>query len=226
MAPFTSSKFSAVPEPVKVAGLVLAGIASFVVAWKLSAPSAADLVIVEPAKTTRPAATAASGQDLRDHSGNTASPSSRENSEDPAPARLQSLVAHDPFGPLNRTVTVEQLREIPLTPEQLALANRPKRQPKPPKPPEPPPVIAEPAPLPPPEPVAPPVPFTAVGSIQGKRIADGNTLAFLKDAADIIRIVRVGDDIDGKYKVQKITDQHIELLYLPLGKLQLLPISR
>lgn len=207
-------------------GLVLAGIASFVVAWKLSAPSWADLDIVEPAKTSRPAVTAVPAQDPRDPGVSAGSQPSRGSSEDPAQTRLQTLVVHDPFGPLNRTVTVEQLREVSLSPEQMALANRPKRQPKPNKPPEPPLVIAEPAQLPPPEPVAPPVPFTAVGSIQGKRIADGNTLAFLRDAADIIRIVRVGDNIDGKYKVQRITDQQIELMYLPLGKTQILNISR
>lgn len=81
------------------------------------------------------------------------------------------------------------------------------------RPPPPPP----PAPLPP---QAPPLPFRFIGAIDdaGERSAmlmDGNRL----------HIVRSGDEIDSRYRVERVDAAAIEFTYLPLKQRQILPVA-
>jgi hypothetical protein len=73
---------------------------------------------------------------------------------------------------------------------------------------------------PPPAPVPPPLPFKYFG----KMSEGGQTTVFL-DAADRSYAVRVGDVLDGRYKVEDIKDRLIVLTYLPLQQRQTLTIG-
>jgi hypothetical protein len=68
---------------------------------------------------------------------------------------------------------------------------------------------------PPPAPKAPPLPFTYMG----KLIEDGRIVVFLTQG-DRNLIVRLGDTIDGTYRVDAVTEQHLSLTYLPLKQKQ------
>lgn len=72
-----------------------------------------------------------------------------------------------------------------------------------------------PPPSPPPPPRAPPLPFTYMG----KLIEDGRIVVFLTQG-DRNHIVRQGDTIDGTYRVDAVTEQHLSLTYLPLKQKQ------
>jgi hypothetical protein len=72
-----------------------------------------------------------------------------------------------------------------------------------------------PPPPPPPRPQAPPLPFTYMG----KLIDDGRIVVFLTQG-DRNHIVRQGDTIDGTWRVDAVTEQHLSLTYLPLKQKQ------
>lgn len=79
-------------------------------------------------------------------------------------------------------------------------------------PPPPPPVAVTPA-----EPQAPPLPFRYVGAIddaQGKAV-------FLLEGTQV-RLARPGEEIAGRYRVERITPSAVEFTYLPLKKMQTL----
>lgn len=73
------------------------------------------------------------------------------------------------------------------------------------------------APAGPVEPQAPPLPFRYVGAIddaQGKAV-------FLLEGAQV-RVARQGEEIAGRYRVERITPSAVEFTYLPLKKIQTL----
>lgn len=86
----------------------------------------------------------------------------------------------------------------------------------PPPPPAPPP---EPPP-PPPAPVVPPLPFAYLG-----KLAEGGSLRVFLVRGDRPYTVAEGDVIDGSYKVKRITDTEMTLVYLPLNLTQTLSVG-
>lgn len=67
------------------------------------------------------------------------------------------------------------------------------------------------------EPQAPPLPFRYVGAIddeQGKAV-------FLLEGAQV-RMARAGEEVAGRYRVERITPAAVEFTYLPLKKMQVL----
>jgi hypothetical protein len=84
--------------------------------------------------------------------------------------------------------------------------------------PPPPRITAKPSPPPPPTPPA--LPF----SYFGKMSEDGRTIVFL-NATDRSYAVRVGDVLEGRYKVEDIGDRSLVLTYLPLQQQQTLKIG-
>jgi hypothetical protein len=63
-----------------------------------------------------------------------------------------------------------------------------------------------------PTPVAPPVPYRFAGKVR-----KGAEEEVLITKGDIVFAVKVGDTLDGTYRVESIDAERIELLYLPLG---------
>jgi hypothetical protein len=81
--------------------------------------------------------------------------------------------------------------------------------------PPPPKVAAAPA-----VPVAPPMPYR----FAGKLVQDGKLQIFVaKD--DAVLPIRVGDTLDGAYRVEAIGEAQITLLYLPLKRKETIPVS-
>jgi hypothetical protein len=74
--------------------------------------------------------------------------------------------------------------------------------------------------VPPPPPSAPPLPFTYMG----KLIEDGQMTVFLTKQ-DRNYVVKVGDTIDGTYKVEEVSARMMTLTYLPLKIKQTLMIG-
>lgn len=74
---------------------------------------------------------------------------------------------------------------------------------------------------PPPEPSAPPLPY----SYLGKMMEDGKVVIFLGKQENNYS-VRLGETVDGLYRLDEISDQALTLVYLPLEKKQMLPIGR
>lgn len=69
----------------------------------------------------------------------------------------------------------------------------------------------------PPAPEAPPLPY----SYMGKLIEDGiHSVFLLREGHDKPYIVKTGDWLDGKYRVDAISPQLVEFTYLPLGQKQ------
>lgn len=79
-------------------------------------------------------------------------------------------------------------------------------------PPPPPPVAMAPA-----EPQAPPLPFHYVGAIDD---AEGKAVFLLEGTQ--VRLARQGEEIAGRYRVERITPSAVEFTYLPLKKIQTL----
>lgn len=77
-----------------------------------------------------------------------------------------------------------------------------------------------PPPPPPEKPRAPRLPFKYLGKI----MEDGSVRVFLSDQ-DRHLIVKVGEVINGNYKVEKISDGQVVFIYLPLKERQVLPIG-
>lgn len=74
--------------------------------------------------------------------------------------------------------------------------------------------------LPPPPPSAPPLPF----GYMGKLIEDGQLTVFLT-RQERNYVVKVGDTIDGMYKVEEVRGAAMTLVYLPLNIKQTLMIG-
>jgi hypothetical protein len=79
-------------------------------------------------------------------------------------------------------------------------------------PPPPAPKRAAPAPVVEAPPVAPPVPYRFAG-----RVLRGSAEEVLVSKGEIVFPIRAGDTLDGTYRVESITAERIELVYLPLG---------
>jgi hypothetical protein len=201
----------------KIAGVAAAGCVSFAVAASLRVwTSANDSEVVMPVERIRnqPVVVAAMQPDQG------AVALVQTNAESPYqmtanPTRLDGHVTKNPFGNLNLLASVELASQ--------ASANAPARSIKKPKPkveppPPPPPVVEVP---PPPPPMAPALPFTVVGGISGRQIAEGRPVAFLRQN-DEVMAVRPGDEINNTYRVESITTEKIELTYLPLKQRQML----
>jgi hypothetical protein len=63
-----------------------------------------------------------------------------------------------------------------------------------------------------PTPVAPPVPYRFAGKVR-----KGGEEEVLLSKGDLVFAIKVGDTLDGMYRVESISADRIELLYLPLG---------
>jgi hypothetical protein len=91
----------------------------------------------------------------------------------------------------------------------------------PPPPPAPPPQAVAPAP-PPPPPLAPPLPFSFFGSLDEKGLA---RRVFLTKGDQLV-IVKANDVVEGQYRVDRITENTVDLTYLPLNQKQSISIQQ
>ena len=73
---------------------------------------------------------------------------------------------------------------------------------------------------PPPKPTAPPLPFTYMGRYED---AGRAAVVVMLVKGDRLYTVSVGDVIDGTYRVDRISDKAVDLIYLPLHEKQALP---
>lgn len=78
-----------------------------------------------------------------------------------------------------------------------------------------------PPPGPAPKPMAPALPFRYIGGID-----DGGNRSALLMEGNRLHIVRRGDTLDGRYRIEQIGDASIDFTFLPLKQRQSLPISR
>jgi hypothetical protein len=69
-------------------------------------------------------------------------------------------------------------------------------------------------------PVAPPVPYRFAG-----KVLKGSEQEVLVSKGDLVFPVKVGDTLDGMYRVESISAERIELLYLPLGTRDRIAVS-
>jgi hypothetical protein len=121
-------------------------------------------------------------------------------------SRLDAAVAFNPFGPLNQGLSAALGQ-----PNAVAPAPKPKK-------------VKQEAPPPPPSPAVPTLPFLAIGSLTGAEIAGGRPVAFLQQH-DQLLVVHAGQSIGDTYRVESITPQRIEFVYLPLMQRQSLPLA-
>jgi hypothetical protein len=91
----------------------------------------------------------------------------------------------------------------------------------PPPPPPPPPQAVAPAP-PPPPPMAPLLPFSFFGSLDEKGLA---RRVFLTKGDQLV-IVKANDIVEGQYRVDQITENAVDLTYLPLNQKQSISIQQ
>ena len=75
-------------------------------------------------------------------------------------------------------------------------------------------------PRPPPRPQAPPLPFAYMG-----KMVDGNTTVVFLANEDRNYVARVGETLDGTYRVERIADNELVVTYLPLKIKQTLPFG-
>jgi hypothetical protein len=73
---------------------------------------------------------------------------------------------------------------------------------------------------PPPQPGAPPLPFTYLG-----RLVEGDDVAVFLSHGERNLVVRQGETIDSVYRVERIADGAITLVYLPLDQRQTIVIG-
>ena len=78
-----------------------------------------------------------------------------------------------------------------------------------------PPASSAPAPAPHPKPVPPPFPYTIIGSL-----VDGPNRTLFMTKADLVLAVKVSETFDGVYRVERIDEREMTLLYLPLKQEQ------
>ena len=74
-------------------------------------------------------------------------------------------------------------------------------------------------PRPPPRPQAPPLPFAYMG-----KMVDGDTTVVFLANEDRNYVARVGETLDGTYRVERIADNEMVVTYLPLKIKQTLPL--
>lgn len=129
--------------------------------------------------------------------------------------RLGDQVIHNPFGALNLNAGVTAVKSATDEARARGLLGKRKEASKPAAPPTPP---------SPPPPAAPRLPFTAVGAISGAEVTGGQPIAFVKQQ-DQLFVVRAGDAIGQSYRVESITPQRIEFMYLPLMQRQTLALG-
>ncbi|MES2948835.1 MAG: hypothetical protein V4858_09885 [Pseudomonadota bacterium] len=207
------SMFSGAPRWLQYAALLVAGITSFFLAFKMGtrggdATADAQAMIAKPLR----AASSVPAVDLP----LVAAPQVPASAV--APSRLEAGILQNPFAPLNLQASVDK--------PVVVAAAEPKPEKKPaPKPPPPPPPLPEPVPQPAPPPMAPPLPFVVIGAIRGQGIAQGKPVVFLNNGG-VSLVVSQGDDIQGTYKVEAITANTIEFTYLPLGQRQSLSLAQ
>ncbi|HVY07908.1 MAG TPA: hypothetical protein VHB46_18175 [Burkholderiales bacterium] len=67
------------------------------------------------------------------------------------------------------------------------------------------------------QPVAPPLPFRFVGRIEGR---DGPTILLARENESFS--VKVGESIDGDYRLESASDSALTIVYVPLGERQML----
>lgn len=206
------TRFSRAPRWLQIAAVVVAGLVSFLLSFKVGVQGRdanlnADSAAVQPAKPVANVPT------------NTASsPAVEESPSKPAPpSRLQAGILQNPFAPLNLQASLDKPVVV------AVVVPKPEKKPMaPPKPPPPPPMVV-------PEvvaaPTAPPLPFVVLGAIRGQGIAQGKPVVFLNERGASL-VVSEGDDIRGTYKVEAISANSIEFTYLPLGQRQSLPLSK
>jgi hypothetical protein len=90
--------------------------------------------------------------------------------------------------------------------------------------PTPPPVtiaITPAPPPPPPAPTAPALPFRYFG----KWVDGDRTVVFLWSNSEGYSVA-AGDTVEGRYRIESITDSSVDFIYLPLGSKQTLPITK
>jgi hypothetical protein len=132
--------------------------------------------------------------------------------QSPAASGKAGIVAAAP----RRTATAEPVADIPDIAILRPMAASPTADPFSPNawlPPPPP--AAKPAP--PPPPVAPPFPYAYLG-----RVDDAGKASVLLGRADKSLTAQAGDLIDGVWRVDKIAERSIELIYQPLSQRQTL----
>jgi hypothetical protein len=200
----SSSKVNAAAQPgwKKAAVLVAAGLVSFVLAIAMQGTWQAGDADLDLAAAPRQRAASAQINAAPSHTGPAEAPRLEAAMHSPG-QRMNKMVVRDPFGPL--------ATEAALPAKVLAPSVAPSPPGKLRKPP------AE--SLPPAPPTAPPLPFTAVGSIQGKRIGNGQQQAFIQHG-DALTVIQKGDTVAGNYRVDDITPDHVVFTYLPLGQKQ------
>ena len=137
--------------------------------------------------------------------------------------RMDPRVVHDPFGALNLAATGEP-EPMPSASTLRVSQQRRVVQAKPMLPPAPVTAALPAVPTEPPAPVAPPLPFTVVGAIRGGQIAEGQPVAFLKQQDEVLA-VRPGDAVNQVYRVESITAEKIDFIYLPLKQRQSLSLA-
>lgn len=91
----------------------------------------------------------------------------------------------------------------------------------PPPPPAPPPQAAAPAPAPAP-PMAPPLPFSFFGLVDEK----GQARRVFLTKGDQLVIVKTNDVVEGQYRIDRITENAVDLTYLPLNQKQSISIQQ
>jgi hypothetical protein len=69
-------------------------------------------------------------------------------------------------------------------------------------------------------PVAPPMPYRFAG-----KVLKGSEQEVLVSKGDLVFPVKVGDTLDGMYRVESISAERIELVYLPLGARERIAVS-
>jgi hypothetical protein len=133
-----------------------------------------------------------------------------------APLELAALAfASPPLSRLNEHVTFNPFAALTLAPAVLP-ASAPRPAPPPKRAPE---FVGPPLP-----PVAPTLPFTVVGSITGAQVTGDQPVAFVKQQ-DQLLVLHTGDTIAQTYRVESITPQRIEFMYLPLMQRQTLALA-
>ncbi len=129
--------------------------------------------------------------------------SPESSSPQPTPVEQKSPVGHVELERLN------QQKESAAAGNAVANAFTPRTWYVPPPPPPPP---RPPPPPPPPPPTAPPLPFTYLG-----RYEDPPKLFAILASGSKVYTVSQGEVIDGTYRVDRIADGVVDLMYLPLN---------
>lgn len=73
---------------------------------------------------------------------------------------------------------------------------------------------------PPPNPVAPPFPYSYMGGLSD----DGVRTAFFNKGERVLA-VKTGDTVDGTFRVEQLSDKHMQLIYLPLNQSVSMPLG-